>query len=118
MTDKKELKRQYKQTPPAMGVYQIRNLVNGKILIGYSKNLKGKSNSFRFQLNAGLHINRELQNDYHELGEERFVFEVLDSLEPREDPAYDYTGDLETLEELWIEKLQPYGEKGYNKPKR
>ncbi|MHB8906812.1 MAG: GIY-YIG nuclease family protein [Melioribacteraceae bacterium] len=117
MIDKKELKKQYKQTLPPMGVYQIRNLVNGKIFIGSSKNLNGKSNSFRFQLSAGLHINRQLQTDYTQFGEDNFVFEVLDYLEPKEDLAYDFTSDLVTLEELWIEKLQPFGEKGYNKLK-
>ena len=117
MIDKKELKKQYKQTLPPIGVYQIRNLANGKIFIGSSKNLNGKSNSFRFQLSAGLHINRQLQTDYTQFGEENFVFEVLDYLEPKEYLAYDFTSDLTTLEELWIEKLQPFGEKGYNKLK-
>lgn len=117
MIDKKELKKQYKQTLPPMGVYQIRNLVNGKIFIGSSKNLHGKSNSFRFQLNAGLHVNTQLQSEYTQLGEENFVFEVLDHVEPKEDLAHDFTNDLLTLEELWIEKLQPFGDKGYNKLK-
>ena len=42
MIDKKELKKQYKQTLQPMGVYQIKNLVNGKIFIGSVKNLPGK----------------------------------------------------------------------------
>jgi group I intron endonuclease len=117
MIDKKELKRQYKQNPPPMGIYQIRNLVNGKILIGNSKNLTGKSNSYKFQLNSGLHINSDLQKEYKQFGEENFVFEILDKLEPKDDPAYVYDDDLNTLEELWQEKLQPYDEKGYNKRK-
>ena len=35
-----------------------------------------------------------------------------------EDPLYDYKEDLKTLEELWLEKLQPYDEKGYNQRKK
>ena len=118
MIDKKELKKQYMQTLPPMGIYQIKNLINWKIFIGYSKNLHGKSNSYKFQLNSGLHINRELQEDYIKYGEENFSFEVLDTLEPKDDPAYQYDDDLKTLEDLWIEKLQPFGEKGYNKIKK
>lgn len=118
MIDKRELKRKYKETLPTMGVYQIRNLTDGKIFIGCGKNLNGKSNSFRFQLNSGLHINQQLQSDYTQLGENNFVFEILDKLEPKEDMNYDYTKDLELLEELWIEKLQPFGNKGYNKEKK
>jgi len=118
MLDKKEIKKQYKQTLPPMGIYQIKNLINGKIFLGSSKNLHGKSNSYKFQLNSGLHINRELQEDYSKYGEDNFTFEVLDKLEPRDDPSYNYDDDLKTLEELWLEKLQPYGEKGYHKIKK
>jgi group I intron endonuclease len=114
--DKKELKKQYKQTLTQMGVYQIKNLVNGKIFIGSAKNLPGKLNSNKFQLEHKSHINHELQKDYIELGEKNFVFELLDELEPKEeDPAYDYTRDLKALENMWLEKLQPFGDKGYNK---
>lgn len=115
MIDKKELKNQYKQTLPTMGIYQIKNLVNGKIFIGSAKNLHGKSNSYKFQLDSGLHINRELQEDYAKYREKNFTFEVLDTLDAKDDPSYKYDNDLKTLEDLWIEKLQPFGEKGYNK---
>lgn len=118
MIDKKELKKQYKQTLPPMGIYQIKNLINGKIFIGSSKNLHGKSNSYKFQLNSGLHINRDLQEDYIKYGEQNFTFEILDTLEPKDDPAYKYDEDLKTLEDLWLEKLQPFDEKGYNKIKK
>jgi len=115
MINKKALKNQYKQTLPPMGIYQIRNLVNGKIFLGSSLNLHGKSNSFRFQLKSGLHVNSSLQKDYLEFGGENFVFEIVDTLEPQEDPAYDYRKDLKVFEEMWIDKLQPYDDKGYNK---
>jgi group I intron endonuclease len=113
--DKKELKKQYKQSLPPMGIYKIENLINGKVLIGSSKNLPGKANSYRFQLKQGSHMNRGLQRDYIQFGEENFDFSVVDYLEPKDGPDHDYTGDLTALEEMWLEKLQPYGEKGYNK---
>ncbi len=117
MVDKKELKKQYKQTLPPMGVYQIKNLVNGKIFLGSSLNLHGKSNSYKFQLRSGLHVNSELQKDFNQFSEENFIFEIVDLLEPKEDPIYNYGEDLKVFLELWIEKLQPYGETGYNKRK-
>ena len=64
MIDKKELKKQYKQTLQPMGIYQIKNLVNGKIFIGSAKNLPGKLNSVKFQLENGSHMNSELQKDF------------------------------------------------------
>ncbi len=78
--NKKEIKNKYKQTLQPMGVYQIKNLVNGKIFIGSSANLPGKINSQKFQLNLGSHPNQELQNDYTKLGSDNFAFEIIDYL--------------------------------------
>jgi hypothetical protein len=117
MTDKKELKRQYKQTLPPMGIYKIENLVNGRMLVGSSRNLRGKENSWMFQLRQGFHMNRELQRDYKQYGEDKFAFSVVDRLDPKEGSDYDYTGDLAALEEMWLERLEPYGDKGYNRKK-
>jgi hypothetical protein len=117
MIDKKELKNAYKRTVQPMGVYQIKNKVNGKIFIGCTKNTKGKFNSIQFQLANSSFIIKSLQDDYNQYGRENFSFDVLDYLESKEDPAYDYTNDLTVLEELWMEKLQPFDEKGYNSRK-
>lgn len=114
MIDKKEIKKAYKQTVQPMGVYQVKNKMNGKIFIGRSKNLNGKFNSIQFQLAVGSFVIKQLQQDYTKFGLDNFSFDVLDRLEPKDDPSYDYTNDLEVLEELWLEKLQPYDEKGYN----
>lgn len=118
MDKRKALKLEYKQTPRPMGVYQVKNNVNGKVFVGSSPNVDGKINGTKFQLEMGSHKNKDLQNEWNTYGEQTFSFEVLELLEPDEDPSYDHSDDLEVLEELWLEKLQPYGEKGYNKIKR
>ncbi len=100
-----------------MGVFQIKNKKNGKLYIGSAKNLPGKLNSHNFQLKNNLHNNRELQKEFNEIGAEGFSFDILDRLEPRDDLNYDYTEELKMLEAMWIEKLQPFDEKGYNKRK-
>jgi hypothetical protein len=115
MVDRKEVIRQYKQTLTPMGVYQIRNQANGRIFIGSSKNLPGKLNSCRFQLIHGSFINRELQNEFNEYGESSFSFDVLDQLQPKDEPDHDYTEDLKLLEEMWFDELQPWDDKGYHK---
>ena len=112
--DRREITKQYKQTIQPMGIYQIKNMRNGKLYIGSAKNLQGKINSHKFQLKNGLHRNKEMQREYNEAGEDGFSFEVLDYLKPKEDLNYDYTEELNLLEEMWLEKLQPYDEKGYN----
>jgi len=100
-----------------MGVYQIRNTTNGKIFIGSAKNVHGKLNSHKFQLVTGLHIIKEMQNDFRDVGEAGFTFEVLDFLKPKDEVDYDYTEELMILENMWLEKLNPYGDNGYNSRK-
>ena len=114
MTDRKKLKKEYQQTLPPMGIFQIKNKTNGKVYLGFAKNLPGIINSHKFSLKMGSHYSPELQSDYNKLGEDNFSFEVLDYLEPKEGIGYDYTADLKALEEIWLEKLQPFGEKGYH----
>lgn len=65
-------------------------------------------------LNNGKHINSRLQEDWKLFGEESFEFVVLDTLELKEDPDYNYNEDLEILEMLWLDKFRPLEEKTYN----
>ena len=114
---RKELVNAYKQSIPTMGVYQIKNLTNSKIILGSAKDLKGIINRYRFQLKNGMHPNKQLQKDFSETGEGNFTFEILDYLTPKENIKDDYTKELRRLEEMWLEKLQPYDDRGYHKKK-
>ncbi len=115
---KEELKKAYKEREPEMGIYQIRNIKNGKVFIGSSQNLPGMYNRYSFQLKLGSHRNRDLQSDWNEYGEDSFVFETLDTLKPKTEPGWNPEADLNMLCELWLEKVQPYNERGYNKKGR
>jgi hypothetical protein len=115
---KKELKEQYRQTHTPMGIYQIRNTTNGKVFIGSALNLPGILTSNRLQLNAGHHPNKVLQAEWKECGGEHFEFEVLDELAATQGPDHDYRSDLAALAELWLDKLQPFGDRGYNGEKK
>ena len=114
MIDKDEARRKYKNTVQPMGVYCVTNSVNGKMFIGSSLNVESIFNRISFQLKNSSYTNEELQKDYKLQGDVDFSFKVLDFLKPVDDPAYNYADDLRVLEELWLEKLQPYGETGYN----
>lgn len=113
---KKQLKLQYKQTVKPMGVFRIVNLVNGKSLVGSSLYLDSIYTRHKFQLNHGGHKCKELARDWKELGEHSFAFEVLETIEPDDNVHRDYNDELKKLEEKWLAKLQPYGDRGYNKP--
>lgn len=101
-----------------MGVFQIVNRANGKVFIDASNNVPGKINRHKFALSHGSHASKSLQADWNEFGEVAFEFETIEPVEPRDDPNYDYRADLEFLEDLWLEKLEPYGDKGYNERKK
>ncbi len=116
--DRKAATREYKQTPRPAGIFRVRNVAAGKSLVGASVNLPGTLNRQRFQLEHGSHPDRELQRDWSERGPEGFAFEVLDRLEPRDDPAYDPAADLRVLKEMWLEKLAAAGEALYPQSRR
>jgi hypothetical protein len=117
--DRKALIRQYKETPRPMGVYRVRNTVTDRSFVGASRDLPAILNRTRLQLQTGGHPNRALQQDWNTLGADAFAFEVLDELSVPDRPDYDPTDDLATLEALWLDRLSPYDERGYNaRPKR
>jgi len=101
-----------------MGVFLIRNNVSDKVFLGVSLNLDGVINRHKFQLKSGVHANKALQADWNALGSGNFAFEIIDELTPSQDPGRDYRQELELLEKLWLEKLAPFGERGYNERKK
>lgn len=117
MPDRKELVQEYKLSHRPMGVFQIRNVTNDKVFVDSSLNIPGKINRHRFTLNAGMFKSRSLQDDWNVLGEASFEFETLEPVEPRSDSNYDYAADVQVLEDLWLERLEPYGDVGYNERK-
>lgn len=118
MDRRKELKQAYKENPRPMGVFQIRNQANGKILVASSMNLPGTFNSHRFQLNMNVHRNHDLQEDWNKQGADTFAFEILEELKTEELPQETWRDEVLELEKKWLEQLRPYGEVGYNKEKK
>jgi hypothetical protein len=103
--DRKALIRDYKQRRPPAGVYRVRNTVTGRSLVAASRNLPAILNRHQAQLRMSAHPSKRLQADWAEHGPESFVFEVLDTLPPRDDPTYDPVPDLTVLEDMWLERL-------------
>jgi group I intron endonuclease len=111
---RKELNQEYMKRVKPAGVFQIKNTANGKVLLGSSLNLEGPLNSHRFMLKIGSHRNKVLQQEWNEYGEDKFVFEILETVTVKDDPNFNLSDELTLLEMIWLEKLQPFGEKGYN----
>jgi group I intron endonuclease len=112
---RRESIRAYKERVKPAGIFQVKNTVNGKVLLGSSLNLEGPLNSHKFMLTIGRHRNEELQKEWNEFGAEKFVFEILEVVKVSTEPGFDINDELALLEEIWLEKLQPFGERGYNR---
>jgi len=114
METRADLKRQYKETKREAGIFQVKNTVTGKVLLGSSTNLHGPLNKHAFMLKIGRHDNGQLQNDWNELGPGAFAFEILEVVQEKDTPGFSLADELTLLEQIWLEKLEPYGERGYN----
>lgn len=114
MKTRKDIHREYKERVKPAGVYQVKNIVNGKVLLGSSLNLEGPLNRHKFMLKIRSHPNKALQKDWDELGPDKFAFEILEEVKTKEDPNFNLKDELTLMEQIWLEELQPFGERGYN----
>lgn len=114
MKTRKEIHREYKQRVKPSGVFQIKNLSNDKVLLGSSLNLEGPLNKLCFMLKMNSYPNQELPKDWNALGPDQFSFEVLEAIQIKDDPNFNLKDEMTLLEEIWLEKLQPFGESRYN----
>lgn len=90
------------------GVYQIRNLVNGKVYVGSAaKSLSKRMLSHRYYLRKGMHPNKHLQASWKKYGESVFEFEVIERCHP---------SLCLNREQYWIDFYRAYEKsRGYNK---
>ena len=115
-TRQKSLVQDYKKQPKKLGAYCIRNTSNGKCFVGPSRDLDARINRHRFELRCNSeHVSAQLQDHWNSLGPEVFDFTILDTIDPPDEPQYDPSADLEVLEQLWLEQLNPFTPHGYNK---
>lgn len=111
-----ELKEQFKQYRPDMGVFVIRDKRNGKCFIEGTTDLKGTMNGARFRLECGRHPCEELQAAWREAGPEAFSWEIVDHLayKQTEEPQ-DYRDDVKALKDIWMEKMERESGTGFYK---
>ncbi|NVO01807.1 MAG: GIY-YIG nuclease family protein [Bacteroidetes bacterium] len=117
MKTRKEIKAEYKLMKFPIGIFQIRNKVNGKIFVGSTTDLKAIWFAQKLQLDVGIHQNAELQQDWKQFGADQFVYEILEEIKQDDEKQIDYNKELKILEEMVISELKPFNEKGYHKQK-
>lgn len=97
--------KKYKSGDLMQGIYSIRNKVNDKKYIGYSKNITDRWYNHKNYLRRGIHHSIKLQNAWNKYGEDNFIFDMLVEVE-------DING-IEILEKEFIKKYDSYTN-GYN----
>ncbi len=117
MDFKKEMKLKAKEEKPSYGIFQIKNVKNGKLFVNSTPNFK-TLNGLKFMLTTGGHKNKELQTDWDEHGKENFEIEILETIDEKDWQGTSKGKILEKQLDKWLEELQPYGEKGYNRIKK
>ncbi len=87
------------------GIYVIKNKVNGKFYIGSSDDIRHRWYEHSYKLRKNKHNNPHFQNAWNKYGESNFEFLIVEKCNK---------DDLLTREQYYINKLQPFKEKGYN----
>ena len=66
------------------GIYQINNIINGKLYIGHSINLNFKWYHHLDSLFKGIHPNSKLQEDFNTYSVSAFSFRILELIDGKE----------------------------------
>ena len=90
-----------------MGVYMIKCLINGKVYIGKSNDVKRRWREHKSRLKRNNHENEKLQYDWNKYGEDNFKFKLIEN--------YDNEEFGIELEKKYINKYKSYDLNfGYN----
>jgi hypothetical protein len=115
MLNKKEIIKEYKNQKHPVGIFAVKNKPDNKMFIGTSLNLPAKIRGITFELEMGSIAYSKLAEDYKKFGKDQFEITILDQIEVKDETDKELRLELETLEEMWVEKLTSEGVSFYNK---
>ena len=95
---KKSLREAYKSEKKRAGIFRITNSATNKVFLGSTLNLHGPLNRLQFELQQGINRIPALQEDFRHYGQDAFTFEVVEVIEPRDDPDFNLERELENME--------------------
>lgn len=84
---------------PISGIYQIKNIVSGKLYVGSSNIVQKRRSQHLRELRKGIHSNLKLQNAWNKYGESNFEFSIIETCEVE---------DLQTREQFYISSMFPF----------
>ena len=87
------------------GIYQIKNIKNGKSYIGSAVNLQSRISKHKWELNKNIHHSNKLQRSWNRHGKQYFIFCLVEIVPD--------TANLIKAEQFWIDLCDSYHD-GYN----
>lgn len=90
-----------------MGIYSIKNIINGKLYIGQSRDIDNRWFQHKNSLKNNTHRNIHLQNAYNKYGENAFAYNIIEVILDEK--------ELNSKEKIYIKHCQTNNIKyGYN----
>ena len=94
--------------PCTSGIYMAKNILNNKVYIGSTRNLRRRINNHMWNINNHKHRNIHFQNSVNKYGWDNFYFIILEECEEK--------NNIAEREQFWIEYYKSYKkDNGYNK---
>lgn len=87
-----------------IGIYGIRNIIDGKLYVGQSSQVEARWVHHKRDLNNNKHHNKHLQSAWNKYGADSFIFYIIEECSQEE---------LDGYEAYWIDYYHSY-ECGYN----
>ncbi len=112
--ESKTLREEYKLRETTAGIFRVVNNVTGTVFLGSALNLHGPLNRIEFGLDVGSFENQRMQEDFRRYGRENFTFEVVERIEPSQDPDFNVERELAKIEERYaatLDRGNTYNEK-------
>ncbi len=104
--EKKKIITAYKERVIIGGIYAVKNIKTGKILLEATQDLAGSRNRFEFSKRTGSATSFIIQKDWQIYGPDCFTFEVLEEIKKdTTQTPQEFAEDIKTLKELWKEKF-------------
>ena len=91
--------------PKTSGIYKITCTANGKIYVGSSNDISIRWNTHKKSLRKGKHHSTYMQRCWNKYGEQSFTFEIIELVMP---------WSILDREQYWLDKLKPFGQRGFN----
>jgi group I intron endonuclease len=79
------------------GIYQIRNIVSGRIYVGSAADIDMRWHNHRYRLRKGNHHSASMQRSWNKHGPAAFSFEIIELCEPT---------DFVKREQFWMDDLK------------